>query len=99
MAKPLKLSTQERRTTSAARNVLSRLGVSFPTAINSSVIGRYEPTKAELKRFVEALNVNKQLVVTIAGPAKQFQIMTIESYLARREHAKRMTKSRMNKGA
>ena len=98
MPKANPLSTADRRTLSAARNVLARLGVDFPTAVNRVATSQtYKPTNDEIKRFINALNVNKQVVVTIAGPAKQFQIMTIESYLARRSNAQRMTRARLNK--
>ena len=94
----IKLSTADRRSLTAARNVLARLGVDFPTAVRvATPVVPFTLTKHEIKRFINALSVNKIVVATINGPAKQFQIMTIESYLNRRTHAQRMTRNRLNK--
>jgi len=98
MPKANSLSTADRRALSAARNVLARLGVDFPTAVRRTAAEQtYKPTNDEIKRFINALNINKQVVVSINGDAGRFTVSTIEGYLNRRAHAQRMTKSRLNK--
>lgn len=101
MSRKVTLSLGQRRSLSAARNVLTKLGLEVPSQLATLTTPTqpetYSPSREEIKRFVAALNTNKQVVVTIAGPSKRFTVYSTEGFLNRRRHIEKVNKARLNK--
>lgn len=102
MPKNVSLTVNDRRILVAARNVLSRLGKKVPSELRavpslSTTPFTFIPSKGEIERFINSLNTNKQVVVSIAGPARRFTVMTVNGFVAHQRQALKINKARLNK--
>lgn len=97
---PKQLSVSEKRIVTQTLNILNKLGISVPVtkvAAAASTRAAYAPSRSEFKRFVNALNTYKQVVVSINGPSRRFTVSTVNGFLNRREHIARVNKARLSK--